>query len=188
MDKIEHLKKRLVKLTEGTWYNVYYILSQIYELRKKKNKNYSFKDLAHETIVKDYYSYTQIEYIMALRYATRETLKAVADDKLSLRSVLNALQKQEFRDASNQNAIFGWHRKKGRKELHKMNKFAINKILKGKPEIEMEQRTVYIMRCLYELRSINEFIKENGITKAEFKPTELFDIREEIKRLVEVFR
>lgn len=104
--EIEKLKKLLRKTNISYYVEVHKILSKIYKLRKKENKDFTLTDLYSE--VRDVFNtWDQMFRIMQLEHCTPETWKLIKTNKITINAVMSCfLTTLNLRDPVVQNRFF----------------------------------------------------------------------------------
>ena len=87
--KVSRLKQKLKEITTNYTIQAYYILGEIYDLRKSINKDYQFKDLFFE--VREHFdNYEQMYRLVQLYFATPKTWELIKSNKITTCYVLGS--------------------------------------------------------------------------------------------------
>ncbi len=90
-ERIEELKEKLKNLHYNYNYNVYKILKEILELRKKQIKNYEIPNLAKEKGIN--FNEGAIYYIFGYEHASNKSLELIDERKISASLIMTIIRR-----------------------------------------------------------------------------------------------
>lgn len=157
-EKVINLVKEFNKVKDKAYREMYLILKEIYDLRKKENEFYSYNSLAREKGID--VSVNTIKYLFGYEYFTPETKEHIKKGNINERSALALLRRsQEFRDKGIQNKTIKAivNKKISMTEISNTpSDIVLRRVNGGKGITENEK---YFLETYYQLRRIHYRIK-----------------------------
>jgi len=182
-ERILVLKNNLSSIDKNYHLEVYKILQEIFNLRKRILTNYTIKDLGREDIIKDLYSSTYITTIMAIQYITPTTYRLIAQKHYTLPTVSKLISSsKKLRDKRTQNRFF--KELTDKKVTGKLNVLQLResaKVFNRDDNIkDISSKDMYRREMVYSIRCYNKNLRKR-FSKMSIKNQVL--IEENIKQI-----